>query len=363
VTTITSLRLPFQIVENRHFQDLLRLAKTCPPPLVLSFPSGRTIQRHLQSIVEARQVDILTMLPKHAKLSIGLDCWTSPFKQAFMAITGYFLDQHWEYREVLLGFEPLEGTHSGENLALVLSAILKQHQIIDRIMAITTDNASNNSTMIAKIQKDYPDARFIRLPCMAHVIQLSLNQLLERIKGNPLNDTVDMVWTKERSKAARQRPKKRDIATTLTKARDLAIYINASPQRQEKFKDLQKTIRNPQLVPIQDVRTRWNSTYLMLQRAKRLQSELDRYCRLYDVDYMMLNSDEWRQIDYLLCLTKPFYIYTTALSKTKDVTIHNVFTLYNELFKHLEVSKRQLQRKRVCLILRLTLVSLSSYLC
>ena len=68
-----------------------------------------------------------------------------------MAITRYFLDQNWEYREVLLRFKPLEGIHSGENLALVLSTILKQHQIIDRIMAITTDNISNNNIIIVKM--------------------------------------------------------------------------------------------------------------------------------------------------------------------------------------------------------------------
>ena len=32
-----------------------------------------------------------------------------------MAITGYFLDQNQEYREVLLGFRPLEGIYSREN--------------------------------------------------------------------------------------------------------------------------------------------------------------------------------------------------------------------------------------------------------
>ena len=80
---------------------------------------------------------------------------------------------------------------------------------------------------------------------MAHVIQLSLNQLLGQIKGNPLNVTVDIVWTEERNKAAKQRSKKRDIANTLNKASNLAIFINTSPQRKEKFKDLQKTTRNP----------------------------------------------------------------------------------------------------------------------
>lgn len=37
-----------------------------------------------------------------------------------MAITGYFIDIDWSYREVLLGFKPLEGTHTGANLSCVL---------------------------------------------------------------------------------------------------------------------------------------------------------------------------------------------------------------------------------------------------
>lgn len=102
------------------------------------------MQRRLRNIVQDRQKDILQALPPHTKLSISLDCWTSPFQQAFMAITGYFLDQNWDYREVLLGFEPLEGTHTGTNLSSILSETLQKHYILDRIMAITTDNTLNN---------------------------------------------------------------------------------------------------------------------------------------------------------------------------------------------------------------------------
>jgi hypothetical protein len=182
------------------------------------------------------------------------------------------------------------------------------------------------------------------------VIQLSLKQLLGQMKANPQNDTVDMVWTEELSQAIKgqQRSRKLDIAYTLNKVRSLAIYINASPQRRENFLKLQTN--QPALVPIQDVRTRWNSTYLMLQRAKRLQSDLDQYCRTYRADQLMINSEEWRQIDYLLCLTKPFFDFTTVLSKTKDVTIHSVFGVYNKLFNHLEASIRQLRRKKVSLL-------------
>jgi hypothetical protein len=68
-----------------------------------------------------------------------------------MAITAYFLDRNWDYREVLLGFEPLSGTHSGVNLGEVVVRTLQQHQILDQVLAITTDNASNNTTLIAAV--------------------------------------------------------------------------------------------------------------------------------------------------------------------------------------------------------------------
>lgn len=100
-------------------------------------------------------------------------------------------------------------------------------------------------------------------------------------------------------------------------------------------------------MPIQDVRTRWNSTFLMLQRARRLSTIFERYCVEHNHTQFQLNAEEWRQIDYLICITQPFHKWTTALSKVKDVTVHNIFRVYNMLFGHLETSMRQLRRKKV----------------
>lgn len=105
--------------------------------------------------------------------------------------------------------------------------------------------------------------------------------------------------------------------------------------------------QEPKLVPIQDVQTQWNSTYLMLQWAKRLQSTFDEYCSQYGHPDLKLDKDEWRQIDYLLSITQPFFKFTTSLSKTTEVTIHSVFAIYNTLFTHLEKSQAQLARKKV----------------
>lgn len=101
-----------------------------------------------------------------------------------MAITDYFIDMDWNYREILLGFQPLQGAHSGANLSAVLLKIFQQHQIVDRVLAVTTDNASNNSTLITSIQGSIQaleldeQITIIRISCIAHAIQLSLNKLL-----------------------------------------------------------------------------------------------------------------------------------------------------------------------------------------
>jgi hypothetical protein len=68
-----------------------------------------------------------------------------------MVVTGYFLDEDWNYRELLLGFEPLYGTHLGINLSAVLFQLLQKYNLTDRVLVITTDNASNNNTLVVSI--------------------------------------------------------------------------------------------------------------------------------------------------------------------------------------------------------------------
>jgi hypothetical protein len=52
-------------------------------------------------------------------------------------------------------------------------------------------------------------------------------------------------------------------------------------------------------------------------------------------------------VEYLLLLTKPFFDFTNVLSKTRDVTIQHIFSIYNKLFNHLDRAKERLERKSV----------------
>ncbi|KAJ6038847.1 hypothetical protein N7460_007564 [Penicillium canescens] len=299
-------------------------------PKKLDIPSAKVARSRLHSTVIERHRKILESLPEDGKISVALDCWTSPFAQAFMAVTGYFIDEDWNYRELLLGFEPLSGAHSGVSLSAVLLQLLQKYALADRVLTITTDNASNNNTLVASIQESVQsldlgdNTAIIRVPCMAHVIQLSLKQLLGQMKADPKNNTAQAEWTESQEQSVRARHQNREIVDTLNKLRSLAIFINASPQRREAFLNLQTASKA--LVPIQDVHE---------------------FCSKYGHPHLQLDQEQWRQIDYLLLTTEPFFRFTTALSKTKDVTVHLIFAIYNKLFDHLEKLIRQLRRKKV----------------
>lgn len=139
-----------------------------------------------------------------------------------MAITGYFLDLHWEYREILLGFQPLSGSHTGVNLGNVVFELLQKYKIEDRVLAVTTDNASNNGTLIENIQESLQSLElpnhipYAQIPCLAHVIQLSLKALLGKVEANPKNDTEQIEWNGEKDDST-------EIVRTLNKVREFLL--------------------------------------------------------------------------------------------------------------------------------------------
>ena len=93
-------------------------------------------------LAESSQYITMKSFSEHGKISIALDYWTSPDKKPFIAITGYFITEDFHYYEILLGFIPLSGAHTGEQLAEVVLDVLKQHNLLYRVLEITTDNVS-----------------------------------------------------------------------------------------------------------------------------------------------------------------------------------------------------------------------------
>ncbi|KAJ5131001.1 uncharacterized protein N7515_007040, partial [Penicillium bovifimosum] len=350
---ITATGVSFSMVESESFKELIQCLRPDGPEL--DIPSAEMLRRLIDVKIQERQQSILAQLPEGKRLSIALDCWTSPHSQKFMAITGYFIDNDWNYHEVSLGFEPLIDWYTGDplsetKLSEIAIQILTEHGIADRVLSITTNNASNDNALMAGVQdamlsQGLRDASIFRVPYIVDVIELSLNELLGELKAVPENEAVEREWSDERTQSLLLRcsTRKHRITDTLDKVRGLAIFVNSCGHCMEEFIALQPNGRK--LLPIQDVRSRKNSTFLMLNRARNLRPIFDQYCRTHP--QFELGQEEWRQVDYLLSLTKRFFEISNILSKTRDVLVPHVLSIYNVLFRHLDDAEIKLKRKAV----------------
>jgi hypothetical protein len=87
------------------------------------------------------------------KVSLTADGWTGPSQKDFLGVTAHWIDDKWMQRELVIGFEPMNGAHTGENLAEALINIVERFNIGEKIHSITTDNALNMSKMVHEFIK------------------------------------------------------------------------------------------------------------------------------------------------------------------------------------------------------------------
>jgi hypothetical protein len=96
----------------------------------------------------------------------------------------YYVLEDWNYREVLLGFEPVIVSHTGQILAQIIEGVVTQFYLAHCLLAVTCDNASNNSTMCCALKDALRShnvkwsADVMNVSCLAHVWNLSANALL-----------------------------------------------------------------------------------------------------------------------------------------------------------------------------------------
>jgi hypothetical protein len=60
-----------------------------------------------------------------------------------LAVTGHWIDDHWDLQELTLGFEKITGRHTAEALLQAFINVVERFYLQCKVMAITTDNGSN----------------------------------------------------------------------------------------------------------------------------------------------------------------------------------------------------------------------------
>jgi hypothetical protein len=326
---------PFSTIEDPDFRLMLDLLK---PEIVV--PSANTIKNEIMKTYEEMKARIGDRLCNAGcKISLTLDCWTSPNTKAFLGITGHYIDNAWVPQSLVLDFAPLPGLHKGAELCEVLVATCEQFCILSKVLGITTDNASNNNTLldcfrgVCHSRCIVFDKEEQHMRCMAHIVNLAVQALLRELRveipdADPSLDDGDDDDVDDEAAPSGQ-------WSCITKLRRLVFKIRSSPQRRNAFKHQCIACGIPAKELVLDTRTRWNSTYAMIKRARELRSSLYGLTNTQP-GLPQLSDEEWKLLDVAEQLLGAFDKVTRRLSATEYPTLNRVVPIYNHLFNKLE---------------------------
>lgn len=121
----------------------------------------------------------------------------------------------------------------------------------------------------------------------------------------------------------------RVIIDLLAKFRRIATHFNHSAVACNELKMLQEEESKVPLLPVQDVQTRWNSTYLMVKRMVKLKRPIQLYVSDHN-DLPSITANEWQISQRLLDILKPFFDLTKEMSTECAIlssVIPNISTL------------------------------------
>lgn len=165
--------------------------------------------------------------------SLTIDSWTSVATKSYVAVTLHGVSTSWELESFLLDLVPVEESETARYLAGLVRGVLHRWEIdIERVVAITSDGASNVKAAIA----NELDIEWIY--CLAHQINRSIRLALDAPDIKPIID---------RAKA---------IAKTFKRS------SNAKRMLAERQRALGLRVKSLKI----DNKTRWGSAHKMLKR-------------------------------------------------------------------------------------------------
>jgi hypothetical protein len=323
--------VPFTIFEHSFLRKIFNHFDS---DLVLQMAwSGSSVTREIHRLFEAKRDTIKAELRNAlTAVHISFDLWTSPNRFAIMAVFAHFIDQLGHQQSRLLALRRQFGAHSGENLAGSLIDIVHEWEIEGRVGCAIFDNMTANDTCLYYMyQRLDPSMRPVdikarRMRCYGHTLNLVARAFLfgKDAESFELESDINGMRGLVEQDLDHWRTK-----GPIGKLRNIVKFIRSSPQRSEQFKRVAREQDHEEyrlceestaeLEVVMNNETRWNSTYMMIERALRKQTDIRAFIfatqeeedgarRIPAED--ILSSEDWRVLGEVNEILKPIYLQT-----------------------------------------------------
>ncbi len=191
-----------------------------------------------------------------------------------MVLTAHWINNEWNLQHAIIAFQRFSHPYTGEQIQLSTFKIFQDFSITTKALTITIDNGANQvaamKLLSTKLSKELQvDFNVIR--CGAHTVALVVNAGLKKFK--PVIDKV----------------------------RAFIIEIRRSPKKEQELSNLAEKLQVKYKKLIQDVKTRWNSTYSMLESFLANKAIITSLISLHnDFISLDLTENEWKKFTFFV---------------------------------------------------------------
>lgn len=292
---------PLSIVEDSGFKDFVLALNPS-----YQLPSRKTISTTLLTTSYEMVYNETKNIMKMVKaVTLTTDCWTSRNTENFLAVTAHFIDDNFRLKSVLLKCISFGERHTAENLSVALKTVILEWELENKILMIVSDNASNIKKAIVDLlkQKHYG--------CFAHTINLIVHDALHH------------------------------IAAIAEKVKTIVTFFKRSTSATAKFFKQQEHLNIAPKKLIQDVATRWNSTFYMFERFLELEEPLRTTMALIEKNLPIISQEEWVFLKEMVLILRPLENITNVMSGQSYLTASSVIILTDGLINIFEDMKRK----------------------
>ncbi|XP_061128956.1 zinc finger BED domain-containing protein 4-like [Syngnathus typhle] len=281
---------PFSIVEDVGFR---RLIEHIEPRYAM--PSRRHFSGvclpELFNIVATHVHELLAS--DITAISFTTDIWSSDVSlTSMLSLTAQWMDEDFKLQKILLHSQEFRGSHTAAAISDAFTNMCDTWHIDrSKVHAIVSDNARN-------MTKAIEDSQLKGIRCMAHTLHLAVNEgMLSQ----------------------------RSVKDILTIGRRIVGHFKHSQLAYSRLQSMQDQLGTQIKQFQQDVRTRWNSTFYMLESLFAQKRVLAAYSADHELP-ATFTSHQWVLIENILSVLAPYEQLTKEISSS-DASVADVIPL------------------------------------